>query len=173
MTSTAQAPTASTTPPPPAPAPQDDENPGQSTGQLDPTNLIVNYLPPSVGQDDLRRMFEPYGKIERCKILVDRKGTHVTGAHKGAHVSVRGRGGPLAPGPGTRKGKPALPRRRVGTDRTDSGRVCGRVCTDGHSLGFGFVKFSRSEEAQAAIQHLNGTGEGRTPADGGWGMAGG
>lgn len=60
-----------------SPTAHDDGNPGQSTAQIDPSNLIVNYLPPIVTQDDLRRLFEPYGVVERCKILVDRKGTTV------------------------------------------------------------------------------------------------
>jgi len=46
----------------------------------DPSNLIVNYLPPSFSQEDLRRLFEPFGKIEKCKILVDRKGRSATGS---------------------------------------------------------------------------------------------
>ena len=51
-----------------------DDYGGADQPRSDPSNLIVNYLPPTFTQEDLRRLFEPFGKIEKCKILVDRKG---------------------------------------------------------------------------------------------------
>jgi len=78
------------------------ESPGHTseTNSPDPSNLIVNYIPQSITEDGLRAMFEVYGQVERCKLLVDRK--------------------------------------------------------DGHSLGYGFVKFDKADDAAQAIAHLNG-----------------
>jgi len=40
---------------------------------LDLTNLIVNYLPLSVTEDTLRKLFEPFGPIERVKLMTDKR----------------------------------------------------------------------------------------------------
>jgi RNA recognition motif-containing protein len=32
------------------------------------TNLIVNYLPPTLTADELRMLFESYGDLESCKL---------------------------------------------------------------------------------------------------------
>jgi ELAV like protein 2/3/4 len=32
------------------------------------TNLIVNYLPPTLSADELRMLFESYGQLETCKL---------------------------------------------------------------------------------------------------------
>lgn len=40
---------------------------------IDLTNLIVNYLPSSVSEDSLRKLFEPYGPIERVKLMTDKR----------------------------------------------------------------------------------------------------
>jgi hypothetical protein len=58
-------------PPPPPPAPGDTE-PG-------PRQLIINYLPSEVTDDDLRRLFATVGEIEACRIVYNR----VTGRSKG------------------------------------------------------------------------------------------
>eukprot|EP00045_Choanoeca_perplexa_P006309 m.53656 g.53656 ORF g.53656 m.53656 type:complete len:505 (+) comp13575_c1_seq1:238-1752(+) len=36
------------------------------------TNLIINYIPSDMTQDYLRTLFEPYGQIKSCKLMVDR-----------------------------------------------------------------------------------------------------
>lgn len=41
-------------------------------GQHDGTNLIVNYLPVGITEETLRTLFQPYGTIERCKIVNDK-----------------------------------------------------------------------------------------------------
>jgi len=55
--------------------------PQQSTGSMDNkereqeevdlTNLIINYLPPTMSEGTLATLFSPYGLLERCKIVVD------------------------------------------------------------------------------------------------------
>jgi len=37
----------------------------------DRTNLIINYLPPTMSEGTLATLFSPYGLLERCKIVVD------------------------------------------------------------------------------------------------------
>ncbi|EGD77588.1 hypothetical protein PTSG_08685 [Salpingoeca rosetta] len=52
----------------------------QSSGTLDSSadtpeprnNLIINYLPPSVTESDLRELFKPFGTIKAIKIMTDR-----------------------------------------------------------------------------------------------------
>ena len=38
----------------------------------DPTNLIINYIPIAITEDQLRTLFSPFGLIERVKIVMDR-----------------------------------------------------------------------------------------------------
>jgi RNA recognition motif-containing protein len=35
-------------------------------------NLIVNYIPSSLSEVDLRNLFSPYGTIMHCKLIIDR-----------------------------------------------------------------------------------------------------
>jgi len=39
--------------------------------EQDRTNLIINYLPPTMSEGTLATLFSPYGLLERCKIVVD------------------------------------------------------------------------------------------------------
>ncbi|XP_023228030.1 ELAV-like protein 2 isoform X1 [Centruroides sculpturatus] len=64
------------------------------------TNLIVNYLPQAMSQEEIRSLFSSIGEVESCKLIRD-KGT-------------------------------------------------------GQSLGYGFVNYVRSEDAEKAINTLNG-----------------
>mmetsp|Transcript_38519 Transcript_38519/g.34083 ORF Transcript_38519/g.34083 Transcript_38519/m.34083 type:complete len:517 (+) Transcript_38519:212-1762(+) len=45
------------------------EDPNNIDG--DNTNLIINYLPPTMSEGTLATLFSPYGLLERCKIVVD------------------------------------------------------------------------------------------------------
>ena len=36
------------------------------------TNLIVNYLPQNMTQDDIRTLFSSIGEIESCKLIRDK-----------------------------------------------------------------------------------------------------
>lgn len=50
----------------------------QNMGAKDPkTNLIVNYLPQSMTQDDIRSLFSSIGEVESCKLIRDK----ATGQH--------------------------------------------------------------------------------------------
>ncbi|KAI0236652.1 ELAV-like protein 2 [Lamellibrachia satsuma] len=64
------------------------------------TNLIINYLPQTMTQDDIRSLFTSIGELESCKLIRDK--------------------------------------------------------TTGQSLGFGFVNYKRTEDAEKAINSLNG-----------------
>jgi len=64
------------------------------------TNLIVNYLPPTMTQDEIKSLFSSIGDVESCKLMRDK--------------------------------------------------------VTGQSLGYGFVNFRRSEDAEEAINTLNG-----------------
>ena len=42
------------------------------------TNLIVNYLPQNMSQDDIRSLFSSIGDIESCKLIRDKtNGRHI------------------------------------------------------------------------------------------------
>jgi ELAV like protein 2/3/4 len=48
-------------------------SPGVSpTGEESKTNLIVNYLPQTMTQDDIRNLFTSVGEIESCKLIRDK-----------------------------------------------------------------------------------------------------
>ncbi|XP_018012747.1 ELAV-like protein 1 isoform X7 [Hyalella azteca] len=79
------------------------------------TNLIVNYLPQSMTQEEIRSLFSSIGELESCKLIKDK----VTG---GEDVS--------AGMPGYRG--------------------------SGQSLGYGFVNYVRTDDAERAISQLNG-----------------
>jgi len=42
-------------------------------------NLIVNYLPPTLAEGDLRRLFEPHGAISQIKVIRDKQLGHSLG----------------------------------------------------------------------------------------------
>merc|ERR1712130_1099155 len=45
--------------------------PEKKEAEEDRTNLIINYLPPTMSEGTLATLFSPYGLLERCKIVVD------------------------------------------------------------------------------------------------------
>ncbi|XP_045119222.1 ELAV-like protein 1 isoform X11 [Portunus trituberculatus] len=68
------------------------------------TNLIVNYLPQNMTQEEIRSLFSSIGELESCKLIRDK----VTGV------------------------------------------------SQGQSLGYGFVNYVRQDDAERAINQLNG-----------------
>ncbi|XP_030377452.1 ELAV-like protein 2 isoform X2 [Scaptodrosophila lebanonensis] len=64
------------------------------------TNLIVNYLPQTMSQDEIRSLFVSFGEVESCKLIRDK--------------------------------------------------------VTGQSLGYGFVNYVKQEDAEKAINSLNG-----------------
>lgn len=69
------------------------------------TNLIVNYLPQNMTQEEIRSLFSSIGELESCKLIRDK----VTGVSQGSQ-----------------------------------------------SLGYGFVNYVRQDDAERAINQLNG-----------------
>ncbi|XP_044016356.1 ELAV-like protein 3 isoform X19 [Aphidius gifuensis] len=93
---------------------------GQTSQEESKTNLIVNYLPQTMTQEEIRSLFSSIGEVESCKLIRD-KVTDVTAA-----LSVAGDS--LSPG----------------------------QFSFGQSLGYGFVNYHRPEDAEKAINTLNG-----------------
>ncbi|XP_068992796.1 ELAV-like protein 1 isoform X8 [Neodiprion pinetum] len=79
---------------------------GQTSQEESKTNLIVNYLPQTMTQEEIRSLFSSIGEVESCKLIRDKL--------------------------------------------TD---VC---MVAGQSLGYGFVNYHRPEDAEKAINTLNG-----------------
>ncbi|XP_037918118.1 ELAV-like protein 2 isoform X4 [Hermetia illucens] len=79
------------------------------------TNLIVNYLPQTMTQEEMRSLFASIGELESCKLVRDK-------------VTV-------------------LPA---------SLTALNPALQQGQSLGYGFVNYQRAEDAEKAIQTLNG-----------------
>lgn len=73
---------------------------GNSLNEESKTNLIVNYLPQTMTQEEIRSLFSSIGEVESCKLIRDK--------------------------------------------------------VTGQSLGYGFVNYHRSEDAEKAINTLNG-----------------
>jgi len=53
------------------PTPQQPVQEDTKAAETDRTNLIINYLPPTMSEGTLATLFSPYGLLERCKIVVD------------------------------------------------------------------------------------------------------
>ncbi|XP_021955082.1 ELAV-like protein 3 isoform X11 [Folsomia candida] len=77
------------------------------------TNLIVNYLPQTMTQEEIRSLFSSIGEVESCKLIRD-KITDNSGSNQDASI------------------------------------------VSGQSLGYGFVNYHRAEDAEKAINTLNG-----------------
>ncbi|XP_046803136.1 ELAV-like protein 2 isoform X1 [Lucilia cuprina] len=82
------------------------------------TNLIVNYLPQTMTQEEMRSLFSSIGELESCKLVRDK-------------VS----------------GKLVLPA---------SLTALNPALQQGQSLGYGFVNYVRPEDAEKAVNTLNG-----------------
>ncbi|RWS24896.1 ELAV-like protein 2 [Leptotrombidium deliense] len=81
------------------------------------TNLIVNYLPQTMTQEEIRSLFSSIGEVESCKLIRDKVTVlRVNGLHN---------------------------------------QVLFRF-TAGQSLGYGFVNYVKPEDAEKAINTLNG-----------------
>nr|WOP32311.1 elav-like protein [Spadella cephaloptera] len=85
-------------------------SPGGVADDVSRTNLIVNYLPQTMTQEEIRSLFASIGEVESCKLIRDKTTD------------------PLNPA--------AVPA--------------------GQSLGYGFVKYVKADDAEKAINTLNG-----------------
>ncbi|XP_065350552.1 ELAV-like protein 1 isoform X3 [Cloeon dipterum] len=93
------------------------------------TNLIVNYLPQTMTQEEIRSLFSSIGEVESCKLIRDK----VTGV---ADAAIAG-------------GKTSSIFDVRSALSADSQHI-------GQSLGYGFVNYHRPEDAEKAINTLNG-----------------
>jgi len=57
---------------PPSSAASSQQQQQQQDGSEMRTNLIVNYLPQTMSQDDIRALFSSLGDIESCKLIRDK-----------------------------------------------------------------------------------------------------
>jgi len=55
-----------------APPQQQQQQDAESASGETRTNLIVNYLPQTMSQDDIRALFSSLGDIESCKLIRDK-----------------------------------------------------------------------------------------------------
>ena len=49
--------------------PMEEDGDDSNSTPTDHNNLIVNYLPDNMSQNDLQKMFESFGEIESCKLI--------------------------------------------------------------------------------------------------------
>lgn len=147
----------------------------------DPSNLIVNFLPPSYDEHQLKALFAPYGPIESVKIVVDKKTMMSLGYGFVKFMNVEAANTASAQLDGktilnkrikvsvSKKYAPKSNLFIAGLNRSfdeewlrKTFSVFG-IITDckvlrddaGRSKGVGFVRFTSSEEAQAAIDKMN------------------
>ncbi|XP_075218504.1 ELAV-like protein 3 isoform X9 [Lycorma delicatula] len=151
------------------------------------TNLIVNYLPQTMTQEEIRSLFSSIGDVESCKLIRDK----VTGQSLGygfvnyhrpedAEKAINTLNGLrlqnktikvsfARPSSEAIKGAnlyvSGLPKNMAQQDLENLFSPYGRIITSrilcdnitGLSKGVGFIRFDQRIEAERAIQELNGT----------------
>lgn len=150
----------------------------------DPTNLIVNYLPVYFDKDDLRSMFEPYGKIESLIVMYNNRGQRKKSRGYGfvkfataqeAQAAIKGVDGTrfqhktikvsvARPGRARKCSNLFVSRLPIDWETSDLERVFkpfGHIVecrvlkfTDGVSRRCGFVRFDKDDEAQTALRRM-------------------
>ncbi|XP_061593515.1 ELAV-like protein 1 isoform X6 [Cololabis saira] len=150
------------------------------------TNLIVNYLPQSMSQDELRSLFSSVGDVESAKLIRDKVAGHSLGYGFVNFVNPNDAERAISTLNGLRLqsktikvsyARPSsdmikdanlyisgLPRTLTQPDLEDMfasfGRIINsRVLVDqasGLSRGVAFIRFDKRSEAEDAIKHLNG-----------------
>lgn len=156
-------------------------------GEDSKTNLIVNYLPQTMTQDDIRSLFASIGELESCKLIRDKATGQSLGYgfvnYKGqtdAQKAINSLNGlrlqnktikvSLArPSSESIKGAnlyiSGLPKNMTQLDLENLFSKCGNIITSrilcdpqtGISKGVGFIRFDQRCEAERAIKQLNGT----------------
>jgi len=151
------------------------------------TNLIVNYLPQTMTQEEIRSLFSSIGEVESCKLIRDK----VTGQSLGYGFVNYHRADDATKAIQTLNGlrlqnktikvsyaRPSseaikganlyvsgLPKHLAQPDLERLFASCGNIITSrilcdnitGLSKGVGFIRFDQRIEAERAIQKLNGT----------------
>ncbi|XP_041359060.1 ELAV-like protein 1-B isoform X5 [Gigantopelta aegis] len=161
-------------------------SPTGSQDDLSKTNLIVNYLPQTMTQDDIRSLFSSIGEVESCKLIRDKPTGQSLGygfvnykraddadkaintlnglrlQNKTIKVSL------ARPSSETIKGAnlyiSGLPKSLTQLDLEKLFTSCGSIITSrilydqitGLSKGVGFIRFDQRIEAERAIAKLNG-----------------
>ncbi|ETE65634.1 ELAV-like protein 4, partial [Ophiophagus hannah] len=129
------------------------------------TNLIVNYLPQNMTQEEFRSLFGSIGEIESCKLVRD-KITGTSPIYVGKEVPI----GAMEPShlsqiattrvqvkncTREKKFNPPFGNHMFATKNTESFFFVSYVST-GQSLGYGFVNYIDPKDAEKAINTLNG-----------------
>lgn len=157
-----------------------------STDNENRTNLIVNYLPPSMSQEDVRALFASIGEVESCKLVRDRTTGESLGyafvkymQPKEADKAIKTLNGlrlqnktikvSLArPSSEAIKGANlyicGLPKKMTQEELERLFNQCGKIITlrilydnkTGLSRGVAFIRFDQRSEAEDAIKRLNG-----------------
>ncbi|XP_054589021.1 ELAV-like protein 1 isoform X2 [Nothobranchius furzeri] len=132
------------------------------------TNLIVNYLPQSMSQDELRSLFSSVGVVESAKLIRDKVADVLCSWTVGGALDWQIKVSFARPSSDMIKDAnlyiSSLPRTVSQQDLEDMfapfGRIINsRVLVDqasGLSRGVAFIRFDKRAEAEDAIKHLNG-----------------
>ncbi|KAF8570654.1 hypothetical protein P879_01581 [Paragonimus westermani] len=157
-----------------------------SSDNANKTNLIVNYLPPFMSQEEVKALFSSIGEVESCKLVREK----ATGESLGyafvkyiraadAEKAIRTLNGlrlqnktikvSLArPSSESIKGANlyicGLPKKMTQAELEELFNQCGRIITarilydnkTGLSRGVAFIRFDQRHEAELAIRRLNG-----------------
>uniref|UniRef100_G3PJ44 RRM domain-containing protein n=1 Tax=Gasterosteus aculeatus aculeatus TaxID=481459 RepID=G3PJ44_GASAC len=133
------------------------------------TNLIVNYLPQSMSQDELRSLFSSVGDVESAKLIRDKVAERAISTLNGLRLQSKTIKVSFAR-PSSDMIKDAnlyisgLPRTLSQQELEDMftrfGHIINsRVLVDqasGLSRGVAFIRFDKRSEAEEAVKHLNG-----------------
>ncbi|KAL0119278.1 ELAV-like protein 2 isoform X5 [Linepithema humile] len=160
---------------------------GQTSQEESKTNLIVNYLPQSMTQDEIRSLFSSIGEVESCKLIRDKLSGQSLGygfvnyhRPEDAEKAINTLNGLrlqnktikvsyARPSSEAIKGAnlyvSGLPKNMAQQDLENLFSPYGRIITSrilcdnitGLSKGVGFIRFDQRVEAERAIQELNGT----------------
>lgn len=150
------------------------------------TNLIVNYLPPSLSQEEVRSLFSSIGEVESCKLVRDRTTGESLGYAFVKYVQPREADKAVKTLNGLRLqnktikvslARPSseaikganlyicgLPKRMTQEELAQVFSQCGKIITlrilydnkTGLSRGVAFIRFDQRSEAEEAIKQLNG-----------------
>ncbi|KAM7532898.1 hypothetical protein Aperf_G00000128653 [Anoplocephala perfoliata] len=158
----------------------------QSSEPVNKTNLIVNYLPPYMTQDEVKALFSSIGEVESCKLVREKTSGESLGyafvkfvraadaekairtlnglrlQNKTIKVSI------ARPSSESIKGANlyicGLPRKMTQSELEELFSHCGKIITarilydnkTGLSRGVAFIRFDQRHEAELAIRRLNG-----------------
>uniref|UniRef100_A0A183B4R7 ELAV-like protein n=1 Tax=Echinostoma caproni TaxID=27848 RepID=A0A183B4R7_9TREM len=156
------------------------------TDTANKTNLIVNYLPPFMSQEEVKALFSSIGEVESCKLVREKatgeslgyafvKYIRATDAEKairtlnGLRLQNKTIKVSLArPSSESIKGANlyicGLPKKMTQAELEELFNQCGRIITarilydnkTGLSRGVAFIRFDQRHEAELAIRRLNG-----------------